>query len=109
MQTASTIAASLFFKNVFGGSGAARGLNVLILLSAFGNLISNLIGASRIIRECGRFVSLLPYFLFLEWNEIGEETRNANSDVMLLDKEYSHTRNSGLLRNHSGRRLALMR
>ncbi|KAH9213524.1 hypothetical protein DL95DRAFT_426057 [Leptodontidium sp. 2 PMI_412] len=54
MRTASTAATSLFFRNVFGGSGAARGLNVLILLSAFGNLISNLIGSSRIIRECGR-------------------------------------------------------
>ncbi|KAH6700584.1 hypothetical protein BKA61DRAFT_636617 [Leptodontidium sp. MPI-SDFR-AT-0119] len=54
MRTASTAATSLFFRNVFGGSGTARGLNVLILLSAFGNLISNLIGSSRIIRECGR-------------------------------------------------------
>jgi len=60
METAETIAASLFFKNVFGGSGAARGLNVLILLSAFGNLISNLIGSSRVIRECGR-QGVLPY------------------------------------------------
>jgi len=54
MKTASTIAASLFFQHVFGKGGSARALNFLILLSAFGNLITNLIGASRIIRECGR-------------------------------------------------------
>ena len=54
IRKASTTTASLFFQHVFGEGGSARGLNFLILLSAFGNLISNLIGASRIIRECGR-------------------------------------------------------
>lgn len=48
------IAASLFFTNVFGSSGAVRGLNFLIALSSFGNLIAVLIGSSRLIRECGR-------------------------------------------------------
>lgn len=37
---ANTIAASLFFAKVFGTGSAARGLNILILLSAFGNLVS---------------------------------------------------------------------
>jgi amino acid transporter len=47
-------AASLFFQNVFGSSRASKGLNFLIALSAFGNIISVLIGQSRLIRECGR-------------------------------------------------------
>jgi amino acid transporter len=47
-------AASLFFAHVFGSSGASKGLNFLIALSAFGNLLSVLIGQSRLIRECGR-------------------------------------------------------
>ncbi|OAL40595.1 hypothetical protein AYO20_00331 [Fonsecaea nubica] len=50
----SQIAASLFFQHVFGSSGAVRGLNFLIALSAFGNLIAVLLGQSRLIRECGR-------------------------------------------------------
>lgn len=56
--------AALFFGAVFGPGNAARGLNFLVLLSSFGNLVSNLIGSSRIIRECGRQVSqhLLMYF-----------------------------------------------
>ncbi|KAK2623572.1 hypothetical protein QTJ16_007126 [Diplocarpon rosae] len=35
-----TITASLFFAKVFGAGNAARALNILILLSAFGNLVS---------------------------------------------------------------------
>ena len=54
IKGSSTIAASLFFEAVFGSGSAGRGLNFLILMSSFGNLISNMIGASRIIRECGR-------------------------------------------------------
>ena len=50
----SQVAASMFFSKVFGSNGAARGLNFLIALSAFGNLIAVLIGQSRLIRECGR-------------------------------------------------------
>jgi len=48
------VAASLFFQNVFGSGGAAKGLNFLVALSAFGNLLVVLIGQSRLIRECGR-------------------------------------------------------
>ncbi|OBT56292.1 hypothetical protein VE04_04738 [Pseudogymnoascus sp. 24MN13] len=51
--------AALFFGAVFGPGNAARGLNFLVLLSSFGNLVSNLIGSSRIIREC-----VLPYPAF---------------------------------------------
>jgi amino acid transporter len=47
--------ASLFFEAVFGSN--VKGLNVLIAISAFGNIISVLIGQSRLIRECGRYVS----------------------------------------------------
>ena len=60
LKNATQIAASLFFRNVFGSSGAVRGLNFLIALSAFGNLIAVLIGQSRVIRECGR-QGVLPF------------------------------------------------
>ena len=51
--------ASLFFEKVFGTSGASRALNFLICLSAFGNLLAVLIGQSRMLRECGRYIHLL--------------------------------------------------
>ncbi|KLU91233.1 high-affinity methionine permease [Magnaporthiopsis poae ATCC 64411] len=55
------IAASVFFVAVFGeGGGAVTALNVLVLLSAFGNLLATLIGSSRMIREIGR-QGVLPY------------------------------------------------
>lgn len=54
LENAEQIAAALFFKHVFGSSGAVKGLNFLIALSAFGNLLAVLIGSSRMIRECGR-------------------------------------------------------
>lgn len=60
LKDSTQIAASLFFENVFGSSGAVRGLNFLIALSAFGNLLAVLIGQSRIIRECGR-QGVLPF------------------------------------------------
>ncbi|KKY20643.1 putative high affinity methionine permease [Diplodia seriata] len=47
------VAASLFFTAIFGAT-AAKGLNILVVLSAFGNLVSVLIGQSRVIREVGR-------------------------------------------------------
>lgn len=49
-----TTVATLFFKGVLGDSGAVRGLNFLVALSAFGNIIASLLGSSRMIRECGR-------------------------------------------------------
>ena len=54
LQHSTQVAASLFFNKVFGSSGAVRGLNFLIALSSFGNLIAVLLGQSRVIRECGR-------------------------------------------------------
>ncbi|KAK2007908.1 high-affinity methionine permease [Colletotrichum eremochloae] len=60
LAAAEQIAASLFFKNVFGSSRAVRGLNFLIALSSFGNLLTVLIGSSRMLRECGR-QGVLPY------------------------------------------------
>jgi amino acid transporter len=50
------VVASIFFEKVFGTGGAASALNFLICLSAFGNLISVLIGQSRMLRECGRYI-----------------------------------------------------
>ena len=64
LQHSTQVAASLFFQKVFGSSGAVRGLNFLIALSAFGNLIAVLLGQSRVIRECGRYL----FAYFLKWN-----------------------------------------
>jgi amino acid transporter len=55
--------AGLFFEKVFGNSGAIRGLNFLIALASFGNMISVIIGLSRGIRECGR-QGVLPWTPF---------------------------------------------
>ncbi|KAK4171545.1 amino acid permease-domain-containing protein [Triangularia setosa] len=60
LRAAKEITASLFFTSVFGQSGAVRGLNFLIALSSFGNLVTVLIGSSRMIRECGR-QGVLPF------------------------------------------------
>lgn len=62
-----TLTAALFFEAVFGKGKAARGFNFLILVSAFGNLVTNMIGASRIIREIGR-QGVLPYPAF--WSSV---------------------------------------
>lgn len=61
LSGAKEVAAGLFFEAVFGTSGASRGLNVLISISAFGNLITTLIGQSRVIRECGRYAQDYAY------------------------------------------------
>jgi amino acid transporter len=60
LKSSKQLAASLFFSAVFGTKHASSALNVLIALSAFGNIISVIIGSSRIIRECGR-QGVLPY------------------------------------------------
>ncbi|KAK2054985.1 high-affinity methionine permease [Colletotrichum caudatum] len=60
LAAAKQVAASLFFENVFGSGRAVRGLNFLIALSSFGNLLTVLIGSSRMLRECGR-QGVLPY------------------------------------------------
>lgn len=60
LKASKQIAASLFFEKVFGSSGAVKGLNFLIALSSFGNLLAVLIGQSRLIRECGR-QGVLPF------------------------------------------------
>ncbi|KAJ4325898.1 hypothetical protein N0V84_003284 [Fusarium piperis] len=57
------IAAGVFFTTVFGTGGAETALNVLVLLSAFGNLLAVLIGQSRMIREIGR-QGVLPFTTF---------------------------------------------
>ncbi|KAK8199530.1 amino acid transporter-like protein [Phyllosticta capitalensis] len=54
--------ASLFFSAIFG-TRAARGLNFLVVISAFGNLLAVLIGQSRVIREIGR-QGVLPWTPF---------------------------------------------
>ena len=59
IMASKTTAASLFFSAVFGAK-AAKGLNILVILSAFGNLLTVLIGQSRVIREIGR-QGVLPF------------------------------------------------
>lgn len=53
-MTSGVTVASLFFTNVFGHAKGVKVFNLLIALSAFGNLIAVQIGQSRLIRECGR-------------------------------------------------------
>ncbi|KAI9647500.1 hypothetical protein NHQ30_003885 [Ciborinia camelliae] len=60
LKNSTQLAASLFFTTVFGSGKSVRALNFLIALSAFGNIVSVIIGSSRIIRECGR-QGVLPY------------------------------------------------
>ncbi|KAF2013583.1 LAT family L-amino acid transporter [Aaosphaeria arxii CBS 175.79] len=57
---AKEISAGLLFHHVFGSGRASKGLNFLIALSSFGNLIAVLLGQSRLIRECGR-QGVLPF------------------------------------------------
>lgn len=59
----SELAAGVFFTTVFGEGAAETALNVLILLSAYGNLLAVLIGQSRMIREIGR-QGVLPFTNF---------------------------------------------
>lgn len=60
LLAAKEISASLFFKHALGSGRAVKGLNFLIALSSFGNLIAVLIGRSRQIRECAR-QGVLPW------------------------------------------------
>jgi amino acid transporter len=60
LKSSTQLAASLFFTTVFGSKNSVRALNFLIAVSAFGNIVSVIIGSSRIIRECGR-QGVLPY------------------------------------------------
>ncbi|OTA96558.1 hypothetical protein M434DRAFT_19599 [Hypoxylon sp. CO27-5] len=56
-------AAGVFFVAVFGPGRAQKALNVLVLLSAFANLLAVVIGHSRVIREIGR-QGVLPFTKF---------------------------------------------
>ncbi|KAF0315774.1 high-affinity methionine permease [Colletotrichum asianum] len=63
LENSGLTVANLFFTAVFGNSGAVRGLNFLIALASFGNMIAVIIGLSRRIRECGR-QGVLPWTRF---------------------------------------------
>ncbi|KAF4835519.1 High-affinity methionine permease [Colletotrichum tropicale] len=63
LENSGLTVASLFFTAVFGNFGAVRGLNFLIALASFGNMIAVIIGLSRRIRECGR-QGVLPWTRF---------------------------------------------
>ncbi|KAK9773143.1 putative high affinity methionine permease protein [Seiridium cardinale] len=54
LESLGTIAASLFFTVLFGSCNAAKGLDFLFALSSFGNMIAVMIGAARMLRQCGR-------------------------------------------------------
>ena len=62
LKNTSVVAASQFFAAVFGTT-ASRPLNILVVLSAYGNLLAVLIGQSRVIREIGR-QGVLPWTPF---------------------------------------------
>ncbi|WVQ78135.1 hypothetical protein IAT38_000216 [Cryptococcus sp. DSM 104549] len=59
IKTSTQVTASLFFEKVFGHK-AAQGLTFLPVISAFGNMLSSMIGASRMVREVGR-QGVLPF------------------------------------------------
>jgi amino acid transporter len=63
LQNSKLTTASLWFTNVLGESSKVRGLNFLIALSSFGNMVSVALGRSRMIRECGR-QGVLPFTSF---------------------------------------------
>lgn len=56
------ITATLYFQTLFGKS-AAKGLTILPILSAFGNILAVIIGHSRVVREIGR-QGVLPWPAF---------------------------------------------
>ncbi|KAG6844225.1 hypothetical protein H0H87_008673 [Tephrocybe sp. NHM501043] len=60
IRTAQELTASLFFIAVFGNSKSVKALSALVAISSLGNILSVVIGTSRIIRECGR-QGVLPY------------------------------------------------
>jgi len=59
IRASKELTAALFFESVFGGK-AAKGLPALIAVSAAGNIMAVIIGATRSIRECGR-QGLIPW------------------------------------------------
>ncbi|KAJ0416890.1 amino acid permease-domain-containing protein [Aspergillus carlsbadensis] len=63
LKASSLTVASLFFSKVFGNAAGIRGLNFLIALSSFGNILAVQVGISRRIRECGR-QGVLPFTRF---------------------------------------------
>lgn len=63
LENSGQTTASLWFSNVLGDSTRVRGLNFLIALSAFGNIMSGALGSSRVIRETGR-QGVLPWTSF---------------------------------------------
>ena len=83
-------------RSVFGTGGAARALNVLICLSAFGNLVAVLINASRLLRETGRLVSSTRVFPF-------PRTAFSSNLSMFIDKVSFLSQSSGPIQNHSER------
>lgn len=58
IRTSKELTASLFFIAVFGNTKAVTALSALVAISSFGNLLTVIIGSSRVIRECGRYVRL---------------------------------------------------
>ncbi|KAG6918648.1 hypothetical protein DXG01_012767 [Tephrocybe rancida] len=60
IRSSKELTASLFFVAVFGNSKSVKALSALVAISSLGNILSVIIGSSRIIRECGR-QGVLPY------------------------------------------------
>lgn len=66
IKTSKELTAALFFEKVFGEAG--RSLPALVAVSAAGNIMAVIIGATRQVRECGR-QGLVP------WPHIWASTR----------------------------------
>jgi amino acid transporter len=66
IKTSKELTAALFFEHVFGEAG--RSLPALVAVSAAGNIMAVIIGATRQVRECGR-QGLVP------WPHIWASTR----------------------------------
>ncbi|TLD09297.1 uncharacterized protein PgNI_07084 [Pyricularia grisea] len=63
LENSTEIAASMFFRKVFGDSGWVRGLNVLIALCTLGSIVSTTLSLSRMTRESGR-QGVIPWTRF---------------------------------------------
>ncbi|KAF5864107.1 hypothetical protein ETB97_008513 [Aspergillus alliaceus] len=55
LTQAKQVPATLYFENIFGSASVAKGLNILVVISSFGDILAvMLLDMSRVIQECGR-------------------------------------------------------
>ncbi|KAE8393753.1 hypothetical protein BDV23DRAFT_180202 [Aspergillus alliaceus] len=55
LAQAKQVPATLYFEDIFGSASVAKGLNILVVISSFGDILAvMLLDMSRVIQECGR-------------------------------------------------------